>query len=108
MDSGGFSNTSAAGGYVLGSSLSQAVAHSETAPAGGYILAGGFWAVQGSCPADLNADGFADDTDFVIFAAAYDLFTDPTGDFNRDGFTDDTDFVIFAALYDEFTCPSVN
>lgn len=57
------------------------------------------------CPTDLNSDGFTDDADFTLFAAAYDAFTSPLGDFNNDGFTDDADFVIFAAAYDAFTCP---
>ena len=60
------------------------------------------------CPADLNCDGFVDDSDFVIFADRYDAFTaapDRRGDLNADGFVDDTDFVIFAAAYDLFTCP---
>jgi hypothetical protein len=29
------------------------------------------------CPADLNADGFVDDVDFQIFAAAYDALLCP-------------------------------
>lgn len=66
-----------------------------------------------ACPADLNADGFVDDTDFVIFAQAYDLFDcgSPTmpaacpADLNTDGYVDDTDFVLFAQQYDLFACP---
>ena len=62
-----------------------------------------------NCPADFNADGFVDDTDFVIFAQSYDLFTvppaNPATDLNSDGFVDDTDFVIFAQAYDAFVCP---
>lgn len=61
------------------------------------------------CPADFNRDGFVDDTDFVVFAQNYDLFSvppaDATTDLNSDGFVDDTDFVIFAAAYDAFVCP---
>lgn len=61
------------------------------------------------CPADLTGDGFVDDSDFVIFAAAYDAFTvppaNPAADLNDDGFVDDSDFVIFAAAYDAFSCP---
>ena len=81
-------------------------------------LTGGsiFWddvAFRQACATDLNADGFVDDTDFVIFAQAYDSFTCPgtpldgegcPGDFNIDGFVDDTDFVIFAQSYDLFAC----
>lgn len=65
------------------------------------------------CVGDLNADAAVDDTDFVIFAVAYNLLdcTDPTmaagcpSDFNRDGFVDDSDFVLFAIAYDALLCP---
>lgn len=65
------------------------------------------------CAGDLSCDGFVDDTDFVLFAAAYNalLCSDPamgpvcTADFNRDGFVDDSDFVLFAAAYNELLCP---
>ena len=62
-----------------------------------------------NCPADFNSDGFVDDTDFVIFAQAYDQFTvppaNPATDLNGDSFVDDTDFVLFAQAYDQFVCP---
>ena len=62
-----------------------------------------------SCPADFNGDTFVDDTDFVIFAQAYDAFTVPPAnaacDLNSDTFVDDTDFVLFAQAYDSFVCP---
>jgi len=61
------------------------------------------------CPADFDGDAFVDDSDFVIFAGAYDEFISPPADeradFNADGFVDDSDFVVFAAAYDEFVCP---
>jgi hypothetical protein len=62
------------------------------------------------CPADLNDDGFVDDTDFVIFAGAYnDLLSAGgpfgVGDFNGDAATDDTDFVTFAGAYNDLLCP---
>jgi hypothetical protein len=65
------------------------------------------------CPADLNADTFVDDADFVLFAEAYNLLdcADPTmpagcpADLNADGFVDDADFVLFAAAYDALLCP---
>ncbi len=60
--------------------------------------------VDSACPADLNDDGAVDDSDFVRFAASYNLLLDPVGDLNLDGATDDTDFVLFAAAYDELTC----
>jgi hypothetical protein len=69
--------------------------------------------VSNSCVGDINTDGVVDDTDFVIFAAAYNILdcTDPAmpatcpSDLNNDGFVDDTDFVIFAAAYNELLCP---
>ena len=64
------------------------------------------------CAGDFNADGFVDDADFVIFAAAYEQFTCgpsdvPPGcpaDLTGDGVVDDSDFVIFAGAYDAFVC----
>lgn len=66
-----------------------------------------------SCVGDLNGDTFVDDSDFVIFASAYNILdcADPSmpagcpADLNSDGFVDDTDFVIFAAAYNELVCP---
>lgn len=65
------------------------------------------------CPADLNNDGFVEDSDFVIFAEAYNLLdcADPTmpagcpSDLNNDGFVDDADFVVFAEAYNALLCP---
>lgn len=66
------------------------------------------------CVGDLNGDGFVDDDDFVIFAAAYNVLVCPTNpalysccpaDFNGDGFVDDDDFVMFAAAYNALLCP---
>jgi len=65
------------------------------------------------CPGDLNDDGFVDDSDFVVFASAYNILdcADPSmpagcpADLNSDGFVDDADFVIFAAAYNELLCP---
>jgi len=64
------------------------------------------------CPGDLNGDSFVDDSDFVIFASAYDKLdcaapSMPAGcpaDINHDGFVDDADFVIFANAYNMLTC----
>jgi len=69
--------------------------------------------VVAACPGDLNSDGFVDDSDFVLFATAYDLLdcSDPSmpvgcpADLNDDGFVDDTDFVLFSTAYDAFLCP---
>jgi len=66
------------------------------------------------CLGDLNADGFVDDADFVIFADAYNLLVCPTdatsgccpADLSGDGFVDDFDFVLFAGAYDQLICPS--
>ncbi|MBX3379625.1 MAG: hypothetical protein KF805_05995 [Phycisphaeraceae bacterium] len=65
------------------------------------------------CPADLNADGFVDDADFVIFLSAYNILDclDPSmparcpADFNGDSLVDDADFVIFVAAYNDLVCP---
>lgn len=65
------------------------------------------------CPGDLNNDGFVDDADFVLFAAAYDLLDcfDPSmppgcpADLNGDDIVDDSDFVLFVAAYNELVCP---
>lgn len=65
------------------------------------------------CPGDLNGDLVVDDSDFVIFAVAYDIFDCagpgmPAGcpsDITGDGFVDDSDFVAFAIAYDAFLCP---
>lgn len=74
---------------------------------------GGFAAyVPAACPSDLTGEGFVDDSDFVIFAQAYNILDceDPTmplgcpADINLDGIVDDSDFVIFVAAYDELVC----
>lgn len=65
------------------------------------------------CAADFNCDAGVDDSDFVIFATAYNLLIcdDPAmpagcpSDLNRDGAVDDSDFVAFAAAYNELICP---
>lgn len=65
------------------------------------------------CPSDLNGDTLVDDSDFVIFAASYDLLdcADPImpvgcpADLNGDDAVDDADFVIFASAYDALLCP---
>lgn len=64
-----------------------------------------------ACPADLNADTFVDDADFVLFAAAYDGLVCPVApapcpaDLNGDTFVDDSDFVQFATAYNALVCP---
>ncbi len=64
------------------------------------------------CVGDLNGDGLVDDTDFVLFANAYDVLVCPTdpstscclADLNSDGLVDDSDFVLFANAYDQLIC----
>jgi endonuclease I len=69
--------------------------------------------IAANCPGDLNNDSQIDDSDFVLFATAYDLFDCtapemPAGcpsDLNGDNAVDDSDFVQFATAYDAFLCP---
>lgn len=82
----------------------------DAAAYGSVVIATG---TGSSCPGDLNNDGFVDDADFVLFAAAYDLLdcsepSMPAGcpaDLNSDGFVDDSDFVLFVGAYNELICP---
>lgn len=68
---------------------------------------------QRPCSGDLNGDGFVDDSDFALFATAYNLLdcNDPLmppgcpSDLNHDGIVDDADFVLFAGAYDALLCP---
>ncbi|MBY0113504.1 MAG: hypothetical protein K2Y21_11820 [Phycisphaerales bacterium] len=65
------------------------------------------------CPADINNDGLVDDSDFQLFAVAYDTLEcmDPTmpagcpSNLNADLFVDDADFSVFAIAYDTLICP---
>lgn len=65
------------------------------------------------CPGDLNLDGLVDDSDFSIFAVAYDVLdcaapNMPVGcpsDLNRDGIVDDIDFQQFVQGYNALICP---
>lgn len=67
----------------------------------------------GACPGDLNGDDLVDDSDFVLFLAAYNILdcADPSmpagcpADLNSDGVVDDSDFVLFVAAYNELVCP---
>lgn len=64
--------------------------------------------VKAACAGDLNNDGVVDDSDFVLFAAAYDeLVCGATcpADLNGDSFVDDGDFVLFASAYNDLICP---
>lgn len=65
------------------------------------------------CPGELTCDNRVDDSDFVIFVAAYDILdcADPAmpsgcpADNDRDGFVDDGDFQRFVSTYNELLCP---
>ncbi|MGH7244655.1 MAG: hypothetical protein ACREJD_14680 [Phycisphaerales bacterium] len=65
------------------------------------------------CYGDLNGDGLVDDSDFLLFVAAYNLLdcADPAmpagcpADFNADGLVEDADFAIFVQSYDLLLCP---
>ena len=65
------------------------------------------------CLGDLNADGFVDDSDFVLFVQAYNLLLCDDGampagcpsDFNNDTVVEDADFSYFAQAYDVLVCP---
>ena len=113
----GFINTDGGRGGISSNILGDAVSGTpftnsrtvnfETLAGKQYVLLNG--SVTNPCPADFNGDTFVDDTDFVIFAQAYDQFTVPPAnaacDLNGDTFVDDTDFVLFAQAYDNFVCP---
>ncbi|HEX8875639.1 MAG TPA: hypothetical protein VF777_02760 [Phycisphaerales bacterium] len=58
-----------------------------------------------ACPADFNGDFGVDDSDFVIFARAYNNLLDLVGDINLDTLTDDGDFAEFSTAYDALLCP---
>lgn len=65
-----------------------------------------------TCRADLNNDGYVDDSDFVIFVYSYNIldctdFNMPyncPADLNSDAVVDDTDFVFFASAYNALLC----
>mgnify|MGYP001344828828 FL=1 len=64
--------------------------------------------VKAACAGDLNNDGFVDDDDFVLFAAAYNELICGLvcpADLNDDDVVDDADFVSFASAYNELICP---
>lgn len=67
------------------------------------------------CEGDINNDGVVDDTDFSIFAVAYNELVCPLlgngfpagcpADLNGDTLVDDIDFTFFARGYDKLLCP---
>jgi len=61
-----------------------------------------------SCPADLNNDKVVDDSDFLVFVAAYDALVvppaNPACDFNTDSLVEDDDFLVFVVAYNALIC----
>ncbi|MBS0187455.1 MAG: hypothetical protein JSS51_05265 [Planctomycetes bacterium] len=65
------------------------------------------------CPCDLTSDGVVDDSDFIVFAGAYNILdcADPAmplgcpSDLDKDGLVDDGDFVEFLLAYNTLECP---
>ncbi|MGH7244792.1 MAG: hypothetical protein ACREJD_15370 [Phycisphaerales bacterium] len=92
------------------SQLANACSGDLFALAGEYSLNGSFLSLA-PCPGDLNFDRVVDDSDFVLFVAAYNELLCPAAplpcdaDLNFDGFVDDADFVIFVAAYNVLLCP---
>lgn len=121
----GFANASLGDYSLTGSSSAiDAGDASSLAPDHAFDLAGkarvsgvapdiGAFEFEPECAGDLNADGFVDDSDFVLFAGAYDLLDCASpemppscpADLNADAMVDDSDFVLFAAAYDRLLCP---
>ncbi|MBX3381459.1 MAG: immunoglobulin domain-containing protein [Phycisphaeraceae bacterium] len=122
----GGGNVSGASGALAspndGSSVTLTISNVQASDAGAYKVvfdntcnAGTSAAANVSvntCLGDLNADGFINDTDFTIFAAAYDLLLCdapgmPVGclsDWNGDGVVDDADFQEFVVAYGQVAC----
>lgn len=69
--------------------------------------------ISGPCFGDINHDNLVNDSDFVLFCVAYDMFACSTpgmpigcpSDLNRDNIVDDADFVLFGMAYDLLLCP---
>ena len=78
-----------------------------------FAVTGFACSVTAWCTGDLNLDAQVEDSDFVLFASAYNLLdcADPAmpagcpSDLNSDGFVDDADFVLFAEAYNALICP---
>lgn len=92
------------------SDLANACAGASIVLDGSFSLSVAFATIT-PCPGDLNFDGFVDDTDFSLFAVAYnELLCAPPpalcdADLNGDSVVDDVDFTIFAAGYNDLICP---
>jgi len=97
IDAGG--SLSYGGTLVLTGTIGQ---HDTSVVAAMNIDAGnGFWAEQDArtCPADFNADGFLDFTDFDYFVTIFEA-GNPASDFNGDNFLDFTDFDAFVEAFE--------
>ena len=72
---------------------------------------GCYFLTYSDCFADLDRSWpfLVDDSDFQLFAAAYELTiappANPLADLNNDGLVDDADFSLFAVAYDALVCP---
>ncbi len=113
IDAGGGSSTD--GSFTVNGTIGQPDTGRMTGAPHFSVMAGYWGAATAAptCACDLNSDGQVDDSDFVIFASAYDILdcTDPMmpldcpSDFNGDAMVDDNDFVIFVDAYNELLCP---
>ncbi|MGH7244103.1 MAG: hypothetical protein ACREJD_11870 [Phycisphaerales bacterium] len=91
-----------------GSTINATVQDSET-----FELFSAVVRLRAVCPGDLNNDGQVDDSDFVSFAAEYNVLdcADASmpgycrADLNSDSVVDDADFVMFVPAYDQLVCP---
>ncbi len=57
------------------------------------------------CEGDFTQDGQVDDSDFSVFAVAYDAIFDSAGDLDGDTLTTDADFSLFVVGYEALVCP---
>jgi len=99
FDAGG--GTSSGGGYVLSGTIGQPDA-SGPLTGGALTLAGGFWALEDSCPADWNASGTVTTADISAFLT--DWFADiangtSIADFNGSGVTNTSDLSAFLGAW---------
>jgi len=71
------------------------------------------FSLRAACAADFDCDSQVGDSDFNVFAAAYEILecsnpAMPAGcpaDLNGDTVVDDVDFALFVIAYDAFACP---
>lgn len=97
------------GSFATSALLAFGVALQPATPIPAIITVGG----AQPCPGDFNGDQQVDDSDFAVFAIAYDLFdcSDPImpegcpADLNHDNTVEDGDFALFASAYNALLCP---